>query len=74
VTASLAWPAACAEWRGGNYRLADWVVQTENRNGLPTADGTEFLIRPSAIPTGALLWIGIGQTGRPKGVVGLPGS
>jgi hypothetical protein len=50
------------------------VVQTENRTGLPTADGTEFLIRPSAIPTGALLWIGIGQTGRPKGVVGLPGS
>jgi hypothetical protein len=74
VTASLALPAACGEWRGGNYRLGDRVVQTENRTGLPSGDGTEFLIRPSAIPTGALLWVGIAQTGRPEGVVGPPGT
>jgi hypothetical protein len=73
VTASLAWPAACGEWRGGNYRMGDQVVQTENRTGLPSADGTEFLIRPSAIPAGALLWIGLGQTGKPKGGYGPPG-
>jgi hypothetical protein len=52
VTASLAWPTACREWQGGNYQLGDQVVQTENRTGLPSADGTEFLIRPSAIPAG----------------------
>jgi len=73
VTASLAWPAACRQWRAGNYHLGDQVVQTENRTGLPSADGAEFLIRPSAIPAGALLWIGLAQTGRPKGVVGPPG-
>jgi len=73
VTASLAWPAACDEWRGGNYQLGDQVVQTENRTGLPSANGAEFLIRPSAIPAPALLWIGIGQTGKPAGVAGPPG-
>ena len=73
VTASLAWPAACGEWRGGNYRMGDQVVQTENRTGLPSADGTEFLIKPSAIPAGALLWVGISQTGKPAGVYGPPG-
>ena len=73
VTASLAWPAACREWRGGNYRMGDQVVQTENRTGLPSANGTEFLIKPSAIPAGALLWVGLSQTGKPAGVVGPPG-
>ena len=73
VTASLAWPAACGEWRGGDYRMGDQVVQTENRTGLPSADGTEFLIRPSAIPAGALLWVGLSQTGKPNGVSGPPG-
>ena len=73
VTASLAWPAACSEWRGGNYRMGDQVVRTENRTGLPSADGTEFLIKPSAIPAGALLWVGLSQTGRPNGVYGPPG-
>ena len=73
VTASLAWPAACGEWRGGNYRVGDQVVQTENRTGLPSADGTEFLIRPAAIPARALLWVGLSQTGRPAGVVGPAG-
>ena len=73
VTASLAWPAACGEWRGGNYQMGDQVVQTENRTGLPSADGTEFLIKPSAIPAGALLWVGLSQTGKPAGVVGPPG-
>ena len=73
VTASMAWPAACSEWRGGNYQMGDHVVQTENRTGLPSADGTEFLIRPSDIPAGALLWVGLGQTGKPKGVYGPPG-
>ena len=73
VTASLAWPASCSEWRGGNYMMGDQVVQTENRTGLPSANGTEFRIRPSDIPAGALLWIGLSQTGKPKGVVGPPG-
>ena len=69
VSASLAWPAACSEWRGGDYRMGDQVVRTENRTGLPSADGTEFLIKPSAIPAGALLWVGLSQTGRPNHVV-----
>jgi hypothetical protein len=73
VTASLSWPAACREWRGGNYQMGDQVVQTENRTGLPSADGTEFFIRPSAIPAGALLWVGLSQTGKPAGVYGPPG-
>jgi hypothetical protein len=73
VTASLAWPAACSEWRGGSYQMGDQVVQTENRTGLPSADGTEFLIKPSAIPAGALLWVGLSQTGKPNGVYGPPG-
>jgi hypothetical protein len=73
VTDSLASPAGCLEWRAGNYRMGDQVVQSENRTGLPSADGTEFLITPSAIPAGALLWIGISQTGKPKGVLGPTG-
>ena len=72
VTASLAWPAACREWRDGNYRMGD-VVQSGTRTGLPTADGTEFIIKPSAIPAGALLWVGLSQTGKPAGVVGPAG-
>jgi hypothetical protein len=72
VTDSLAWPAACTEFRDGGYRMGQ-VVTTPNQTGLPTADGTEFLIKPSDIPEGALLWIGMAQTGRPKGVVGPPG-
>jgi hypothetical protein len=73
VTASLMWPAACGEWRGGNFRMGDQVVQSANRTGLPSADGTELLIKPSLIPAGALLWIGLGQTGKPAGVVGPAG-
>lgn len=73
VTASLAPPAACHEWRAGNYRMGDRVLWDLNRTGLPSADGTEFFIRPSAIPAGALLWLGISQTGKPNGVVGPPG-
>jgi len=73
VTGSPAWPTACGEWRGGDYRLGDQVVQTENQTGLPAADGSEFTIRPSDIPAGALLWIGLSQTGKPAGVVGPPG-
>lgn len=73
VTASLAWPSACGEWRDGDYRMGDQVVQTANQTGLPSANGTEFTIRPSDIPAAALLWIGIGQTGKPKGVYGPPG-
>jgi hypothetical protein len=73
VTDSLAWPAGCIEWRAGDYRMGDQVVQSENRTGLPSVDGTEFHIKPSAIPTGALLWIGISQTGKPKGVFGPSG-
>jgi hypothetical protein len=49
------------------------VLQNLNRAGLPTADGAEFIIRPSLIPAAALLWLGINQTGKPNGVVGPPG-
>ena len=73
VTASLAWPRACGQWRAGDYQMGDQVVQTAKETGLPSANGTEFSIRPSDIPAGALLWIGIGQTGKPKGVYGPPG-
>ena len=57
---------ACREWRGGNYTMGDRVLQNLNRTGLPTANGTEFLIRPSAIPGAALLWLGVSQTGKPN--------
>jgi hypothetical protein len=73
VTASLAWPAGCSQWRSGSYTMGDQVVQTENRTGLPSANGTEFRIRPSDRPAGALLWVGLSQTGKPKGVVGPAG-
>jgi hypothetical protein len=52
---------------------AGHVLENLNRTGLPTANGTEFLIRPSAIPGAALLWLGVSQTGKPNGVVGPPG-
>jgi hypothetical protein len=73
VTASLDWPAACSEWRGGKFRLGDQVLQNLNRTGLPSANGTEFVIRPSAIPAAALLWLGVSQTGKPNGVAGPSG-
>jgi hypothetical protein len=73
VTASLAWPAACREWRAGHFRMGDQVLRNSNRTGLPTAGGTDLLIRPSLIPARALLWLGISQTGKPRGVVGPPG-
>jgi hypothetical protein len=73
VTASLGWPAACGEWRGGHFTMGGRVLENLNRTGLPTADGTEFIIRPSLIPAAALLWLGISQTGKPSGVAGPPG-
>lgn len=73
VTASLAWPAACREWRAGNYRMGNQVLRNANETGLPSPNGTEIFIRPSAIPSGAFLWLGISQTGKPNGVVGPPG-
>jgi hypothetical protein len=73
VTASLAWPAACREWRAGSYSMGNRVLRIANQTGLPSANGTEFFIRPSAIPAGALLWLGFSQSGKPKGVVGPPG-
>jgi hypothetical protein len=73
VTASLAWPGACREWRAGNYSMGNRVLRIANRTGLPSASGTEFFIRPSAIPAGAILWLGFSQTGKPKGVTGPPG-
>jgi hypothetical protein len=73
VTASLGWPAACREWRSGHFSMGGQVLRNVNRSGLPTADGTDLVIRPSLIPAPALLWLGFSQTGRPKGVVGPPG-
>jgi hypothetical protein len=73
VTASLGPPAPCREWHAGDYTMGNRVLWDLNRTGLPSADGTEFFIRPSAIPAGALLWLGISQTGKPNGVAGPPG-
>jgi hypothetical protein len=62
VTNALTYPAACSEWRSGNYVQGDSVVQSANRTGLPAADGTDVLIKPAAIPAGALLWFNIDTT------------
>jgi hypothetical protein len=62
VTNALSWPTACSEWRSGNYTQGDAVVQSANRTGLPSADGTDVFINPSAIPAGALLWFNIDTT------------
>jgi hypothetical protein len=59
VTDSLADPAGCAEWKGGNYRMGGDVVRTANKTGLPSPNGLELLLRPSDIPSGAALWIAV---------------
>lgn len=73
VTPSLAWPAACHEWRGGHYRMGSNLIRLQDRSGLPSPGGTEFVLDPSQIPSGALLWLGLPPTGKPSGVVGPPG-
>jgi hypothetical protein len=72
VTASLAIPAPCAEWLGGAYSTRD-VVTLANESGLPASNGIEFTVHPSAIPQGALLWLGLAQTGAPVGSSGPAG-
>lgn len=74
VSASLGWPAACTEWRGGQYRMGSSVLRTANPTGLPSANGTELIISPRSIPHGALLWLGLSQTGKPNGIAGPPGA
>ena len=59
VTDSLGSPAGCAEWKGGDYRMGGDVVRSANKTGLPSPNGLELLLRPSDIPSGAALWIGI---------------
>lgn len=59
VTDSFASPAGCTEWKGGNYRMGDDVIRLANETGLPSPNGLEMFLRPSDIPSGAALWIGI---------------
>ena len=59
VTDSLASPAGCQEWKGGDYRMGGDVIRMANKTGLPSPDGLEMFLRPSDIPSGAALWIGI---------------
>ncbi len=59
VTDSLASPAGCQEWKGGDYRMGDDVIQMANKTGLPSPNGLEMFLRPSDIPSGAALWIGL---------------
>jgi hypothetical protein len=73
VTVSLRPPAACQEWRAGHYRMSSDLVRMKNRTGLPSRNGSEFFLRPSAIPAGALLWLAVLQAGKPAGVTGPPG-
>lgn len=72
VTASFAIPASCTEWLGGAYSTAD-IVTLANESGLPASNGVEFTVHPSAIPQGALLWLGLAPTGAPAGSSGPPG-
>jgi hypothetical protein len=59
VTDSLGSPAGCDEWKGGDYRMGGDVIRTANKTGLPSPDGVELFLRPSDIPSGAALWMGI---------------
>lgn len=59
VTDSLAEPTGCDEWKGGDYRMGDDVIRMANKTGLPSRDGLEMFLRPSDIPSGAALWIGM---------------
>lgn len=72
VTASFAIPASCTEWLGGAYSTRD-VLTLANESGLPASNGVEFTVHPSAIPQGALLWLGLAQTGAPAGSPGPAG-
>ena len=59
ITDSIATPAGCAEWKGGDYRMGDDVIRMANKTGLPSPNGLEMFLRPSDIPSGAALWMGI---------------
>ena len=72
VTASFAIPASCTEWLGGGYSTRD-VLTLANDSGLPGSNGVEFTVHPSAIPQGALLWLGLAQSGAPAGSTGPAG-
>jgi hypothetical protein len=72
VTASFATPASCTEWLGGAYSTRD-ILTLANETGLPASNGVEFTVHPSDIPQGALLWLGLAQTGAPAGSSGPAG-
>jgi hypothetical protein len=59
VTDSLGSPAGCDEWKGGDYRMGGDVIRLANKTGLPSPNGLEMFLRPSDIPSGAALWMGI---------------
>jgi hypothetical protein len=67
VTGSLAAPSTCRQWKGGHYRMGPRLIQMASRSGLPSRHGLEMLLRPSAIPSGAALWMGIGGIPGPAG-------
>ncbi len=72
VTASMALPQGCQNWDDGTYDMGD-VVTTSTQSGLPNGTGTELVLRPTLIPTGALLWLGLAQSGAPSGSTGPSG-
>lgn len=72
VTDSLAIPPGCTSFEAGQYKMGE-VVTTANPSGLPSEGGVELLIRPALVPQGALLWLGLAQTGAPQGSQGPAG-
>jgi hypothetical protein len=72
VTSSLALPTSCSNWRHGRYDMGN-VITDGTRTGLPQKNGTEFSIRTAIIPHGAILWLGLSQTGAPAGSPGPTG-
>lgn len=72
VTPSFALPPSCVEWHAGDYTTGS-IVTLASESGLPDASGVEFTIQPAAIPQGALLWLGLAQTGAPAGSTGPAG-
>jgi hypothetical protein len=72
ITSSMALPPSCTEWHSGDYSTGS-VITLTNESGLPNASGVEFSLQPTAIPSGALLWLGLAQTGAPPDSTGPAG-
>ena len=72
VTGSINVPQGCAEWNGGSHSTAQALTMA-NPSGLPDTNGIEFSIHPAAVPNGAVLFLGLLQTGAPAGSPGPAG-